>query len=573
MEYSTEYKEIINSSIDSCYFLLSKESSANYIKLIDLFESIIMSSKLDDHPNIYILVEKAKFLLESLINAHNITDETWALLKECLDKLKSNITNDDHSLDLHLTERIENSVDNVKRNERDFAFFKKIKTLFICDDNFLKESVLKKNDGSVEFTHSKSFNESFEIMENEKFDVVLCDVIRFNTIIEDFLATYSKRYPIVVIYNDNDPKMISKIAKTDAMNMIPRMGLAITFLAKTLHTSYSDWRKQKQKSFIKPLLENPQIKIILHDMLLAGLPIQQKLRSHLTNEIIMNPVIKESYNIQVNDIMKTNSKIIDTLVREKYLIKEDGKNIITCPNCEGADIDTNYLCEHCGHESFAKYDNVVIHKACGQASFKNQFKIGNNFYCPWCKTKVDFTSDCYDKKAYLCKRCTKFFYAPKINYKCNYCNYGPFTMIEGKLKILYAYKINPLFEKQFKQSFFVLEKLNQYLIEEGFTMSYNEYLSKGSDDEISADLIARKYNKTIIVVILSSHLEYNIEMIHYLEMAKRDSNSVTPLIISLEEPNQILINIISKFGIHLIVSENNEDIYNKTREYLNRKQV
>ncbi|MEJ7641835.1 MAG: hypothetical protein WKF36_06530 [Candidatus Nitrosocosmicus sp.] len=568
MNYSEEYENFINTSIDSCYFLLGRESFENYTKLINLLESISSSSKLEDHPNVSILIEKARFLLESLVSSHKIPTEVILLLKDCFDGLKSDIKNENHNLDLYLIERIENNIESSKRDEKDFAFSKRIKTLFICNDGFLKELVLKKTDESIVITHYPTFNESFRVLDEGNFDIVLCDITEFNSIIEDFLITYSKRHPFVAICKNNDPKLLANIARMDVMGMVPRTGTGIKFLSKYLHASYSEWNKQKQKNIVKPLLENPQIKIILHDMLLTDLPIKQNIRSYFTNEIKMNPVIKESYNIQINDIIKSNTKIIDALVKEKYLIREEGKTIITCPNCDGVDVDINYLCEHCGNNSFIKYNNILIHKICGYANFKNHFKVGNNFCCPKCKVIIDFPIECYAKTGYYCKNCLNFFYEPKINIQCNFCNFGPFEMIESKFKNLFSYRINPTYEKQFKKNFFILEKLNQYLIQNGFSMSYNEKLSQDSKTEIFVDLIGRKDNQTIIAVILSSRLEYNIELLHHIEIAKRDNSKVIPLIISLEEPIQVLFNLITKFGIYLIVSENDEEIQDKAKEYL-----
>ena len=572
MDYSEEYKSFIDTAIDSCYLLLGKESFENYSKLIELLESIASSSKLEEHPNIFILIEKLRFLLGSLVSGHKIPTEVILLLKDCFDRLKSDIKDENHNLNLSLIERIEKNIEGSIRGEKDFAFFKKIKALFICNDNFLKELVLKKIDESILITHHKTFNESFRILENETYDIILCDMTEFNTIIEDFLMTYSKRYPFVMIYNNDDPKLISNIARMGIMNMVPRSGTGIKYLSKSLHTAYSEWNKQRHKNIMKPLLEDPQIKIILHDMLMTDLPIQQYIRSHFANEIKIDPVIKESYNIQINEIIKSNTKVIDSLVKERYFIREEGKTIITCPNCDEVDVETNYLCQHCGNNSFTKYNNILIHNICGYTNFKNYFTVGNSFYCPKCKVVLDFPKECDVKTAYYCKNCLNFFYDPKINLKCNFCNYGPFELIESRFKNLFSFKINPNFERQFKKSFFILERLNQFLIQNGFNMSYNENLSKKSNVDIYVDLVGRNDNQTIIVAILSSRLEYNIELLYHIEIEKRDNSKVIPLIISLEEPIQILFNLITKFGIYLIVSENDEEICNKAKEYLHNKQ-
>ncbi len=146
--------------------------------------------------------------------------------------------------------------------------------------------------------------------------------------------------------------------------------LGIKYLTKSLHAIYTEWIKERKKFSLKPVLENPDTRIIFRDMLLTELPIYQKIRCYFTNEIDVNPVIKESYNIKVNELVKSNSDLIDLLVKEKYLIKEKLKNYIICPNCKSVDLDISYGCRKCNNNLFTKHEEVITHDGCGYTGLK-----------------------------------------------------------------------------------------------------------------------------------------------------------------------------------------------------------
>ena len=228
----------------------------------------------------------------------------------------------------------------------------------------------------------------------EQFDVILCDVIGFDPIIDDFIFTFSKKKPIAIICRTSDIQLILNIARFGIKYVIMGDESGIKYLTKSLHAIYTEWIREMKKFSLRPVLENPDTKIIFRDMLLTELPIYQKIKSHFANEIDVNPVIKESYSIKVNELVKSNSDLIDLLVREKYLTKEKVKNYITCPNCRSVDLDISYSCQKCGNNLFIKHEEVITHDECGYKGLKNIFTIGDRFSCPGCKVRfVDF-EDC-----------------------------------------------------------------------------------------------------------------------------------------------------------------------------------
>ncbi|HET6589355.1 MAG TPA: hypothetical protein VFG45_04245 [Candidatus Nitrosocosmicus sp.] len=568
MQYSDEYGKFITRSIDECFILLDNPSYENYKKLRHELDQIISYSKLEDHSNIQIITDKITYIVDSLVAGHLSSSIILDILTRSLKKIKDDISFQNHVLDLDLIEEIKMNYNIMKADEKDFIYTKNLKVLLISADEFLSNLILKNVDTSIDLTVIQNYNKAFDIMQTTIFDIVVCDILEDSTLTEDFIMGYSKTIPIAIFYRAGYLHLVLKAAKLGIKKIISLDEMAVKYLVKTLHRIYADWTKEKKKILLRPVLENPNTRVVLSDMLLTELPIFQRVRSFFTNEIDMNHAIKESYDLKVNELIKSNSDMIDSLVKERFLIKQKVKNVLVCPNCDSIDLDLNYQCISCDNLLFTKYNEVFIHRSCNYAGLKHVFAVGNNFYCPGCNKKISILDDCIKEPSYHCQKCSAFFTTPFINYRCNFCDYGPFTYIQGKLKTVYRYDINPLFEMEFKRNFFILQRLSDYLNQSGYDVSYNEKSSKNVTTETFFDLVAKKADQTMIFVILTSHLEYNIELLYHIETLHSGSENIIPIVISLNEPDQLIINLLLKFDIFLIVSDNDKEILAKTKEYL-----
>ena len=568
MQYSERYKKIISEFIEECYLLFNSDSIENLIKLNSKLDQIISCSRLEDHLNICLLTEKIKYVVDSLVTGHKINSDIRSLVLKYLSTIKQDLISQNHSLDLSLIDNIKNSYDQIKRNERDYIYTKRLNCLLISSDKYLCGIVFNAVDESINVIVSENYQKSFKRAETEHFDVIMCDVIGIDPIIDDFIFTFSKKTPIAIICRTNNMQLILNIAKYGIKYVIMGDELGIKYLTKSLHAIYVEWVREMKKFSLKPVLENPGTKVIFRDMLLTELPIYQKIKSYFTNEIDVNPIIKESYNIRVNELVKSNSDLIDLLVKEKYLTKEKIKHYITCPNCKSVDLDTTYSCHKCSNNLFMKYKEVIVHGECGYKGLKNTFMIGDKFYCPSCKVHFVDIEDCTKRSYYFCQNCIEYFEEPDIKYKCNFCEFGPFRHISGDLKTIHKYEINSLFKKEFRKNFLILQKLSDYLIQEGYALSFNEKSANNTPSDIFFDLIARSKDQMIIVIILTSDLEYNIELLYHIELVRSERNNFIPLVISLDEPSQLIFNLLSKFNINLIISNDENGILSKSRKYL-----
>jgi hypothetical protein len=568
MEYSVRYKKIIDESIEECYQLFDSDSIDNLIKLNSKLDLIISCSRLEDHLNICLLTEKIKYIVESLVTGHKINSDTRSLVMDYLSTMKQDLVSENHSLNLNLIDRIKKSYDQIKRNERDYIYTKRLNCLLISSDKYLCGIVLNAVDESINVIVSESYQKSFERAGSEHFDVIICDVMEIEPIIDDFIFTFSKKIPIAMICRSNDLQLLLNIARFGIKYAIMGDELGIKYLTKSLHAIYSEWIKERKKFSLKPVLENPDTKVIFRDMLLTELPIYQKIRCYFTNEIDVNPVIRESYNIKVNELVKSNSDLIDLLVKEKYLVKEKVKNYIICPNCKSVDLDISYVCGKCDNNLFMKYEEVITHSGCGYKGLKNIFIIGDKFYCPGCKVRFADFDDCVKNSSYFCQNCLEYFEEPEVKYKCNFCDFGPFRHISGVLKTIHKYEINPLLKKEFKKNFLILQKLSDHMIEAGYVLSYHEKSIMNTTSGIFYDLTARKKDQTVIVIILSSDLEYNIELLYHIQLLRSEQSNFVPIVISLDEPSQLIFNLLSKFNINLIVSNNEIEILSRCKKFL-----
>ncbi len=190
-----------------------------------------------------------------------------------LSTIRQDLISQNHSLDLFFIDNIKKNYDQLKRNERDYIYTKRLNCLLITSDKYLCGTVLNTVNESINVIVSENYQKSFERASAEQFDVILCDVIGFDPIIDDFIFTFSKKKPIAIICRTSDIQLILKIARFGIKYVIMGDESGIKYLTKSLHAIYTEWIIEMKKFSLRPVLENPDTKIIFRDMLLTELPI------------------------------------------------------------------------------------------------------------------------------------------------------------------------------------------------------------------------------------------------------------------------------------------------------------
>lgn len=568
MNYSDGYKEIIKESLDTCLDLLKSEAPKYFENLKTNIEYMISCSRLEDHWNIWYTLSNAIPIIDTLLTGHKINHDIKKILWECLLSIGLDVDSDKQDINTKINIELRRILDEIKRNERDFIYDKNLKCLLISSDKFLCNLVVNSADSSIDITIVEGLQGIFERDLAAEFDIVICNIVAKDIVMNDFIMAFSKRIPIVAICRSDDSQLIMNVAKVGVKYLVAADTFGIRFLSKTIHTAYSEWIKDMKRFSLRPILEDHFTRLVLRDMLLTELPIQQKIKSHFANELEVNSVIKDSYDIKANELIKANFLPIDLLVKDKYLLKNKVKSTIVCPNCRSVDLDTTYSCIKCKNVLFDKYNDVYLHEACGYHGLRNSFIVGNRFYCPLCRELIPELQSLKKESFFKCLGCEEMFQTPKLKYRCNFCEYGPFGFIEGDLQTLFKFDLNPLLEKQFKKYFLILEKFGGFLEQNGFRVSYDDRPSDNPQSEIYYDMTACKEESKLIVVILSSTLEYNIELLYHIEYLKNGGKNIFPIVISLGEPNRLIQNLLIKLKMFNIISDDGSTILNRSKEYL-----
>ena len=163
--------------------LFNNDSIESLIKLNLKLDLIISCSRLEEHLNICLLTEKIKYIVDSLVTGHKINSDIRSLVMKYISTIKQDLISQNHSLDLSLIDNIKNSYDQIKRNERDYIYTKRLNCLLISSDKYLCGIVLNAVDESINVIVSENYQKSFESARTEQFDVIMCDVMEIDPII------------------------------------------------------------------------------------------------------------------------------------------------------------------------------------------------------------------------------------------------------------------------------------------------------------------------------------------------------------------------------------------------------
>lgn len=568
MKYSDGYKKIIVDCVDTSLNLLKSDVTGYLEKIKSRFEYMVSCSRLEDHWNIWYTLNSVESIVESLLTGHSMTDDIRNILSKCLLSIRSDIESDKHDIDADLNSELRKIIDEIKRNERDFIYNKNLKCLLISSDKFLCDLVLNSIDDSIEITITEHIQKLFEMDIMTEFDLVICNIIDKDILMNDFVITFSKKIPLVAICRSDDSQLIMNAAGLGIKHLVSADTFGIRYLAKTIHNSYSEWIKEMKRFSLRPVLENHITRLVLRDMLLTELPIQQKVKSHFANELEVNSVIKDSYGIKINELIRSDFLPIDMLVKDKYLTKTRVKSTLICPNCKSVDLDTTYGCTKCSAILFEKYTEVYSHEKCGYFGLRTSFMVGNRLFCPSCKLLIPNLQFLKKESFFRCANCEAMFKVPQTHFKCNFCEFGPFQFVEANLQTLFKFDLNPLLENQFKKHFLILEKFGDFLEQNDYLVSFDQRPFDNSQAEIYYDLVASRDDLKVIVIILSTSLEHNIEMLYHIEYLKNDKSKIIPIVISLTEPNRLILNLLIKLKMFNIISDDGSVILKRSQEYL-----
>ena len=141
-------------------------------------------------------------------------------------------------------------------------------------------------------------------------------------ILKEFFSKYSQKIPIMAISSSMDPKIAYLAAKMGAKDYITKNKQELKSISKSLHKVYLDWIKEREQKNSLQLLNDQNIRLVLKDLINTDLPITQRINTSLASDIQINDTIKNSYDIQANDIIAKYPHILKSLIKLKFITKD-----------------------------------------------------------------------------------------------------------------------------------------------------------------------------------------------------------------------------------------------------------
>jgi hypothetical protein len=318
------------------------------------------------------------------------------------------------------------------------------------------------------------------------------------------------------------------------------------------------------------LFNDPNVRTVLRDLINTEIPITQRLVTHFKSDIPINDTIKNTYNIQANEILDSNTHIVKSLIQRGFVVKEFIEQTLACPNCKSVNLFAHYYCESCKNSNFKKKE-IKIHTKCGQIIFFKKIHHSGKMLCSTCNDYFENTaSEFINANGHQCNICKNTFVNPFILYSCNSCNIEKFSVNEGNWIELSKFKLKSETLNKVKNNLFLLRDLEKMLIEQGFTVKQYEKIVKGDNSTLGPfELVALNETKLIVFIILTKDLQYNLNRIFEMDFASKFIDKEIKLFaISLFEPQEIVLKLLKKFDIIPIVKEDINEIFMEIKKYV-----
>jgi CheY-like chemotaxis protein len=458
----------------------------------------------------------------------------------------------------------------ISNEEKDYVFLNKLEVLYIDNDISSQKIINNYASDTTHITACDSIYSAFDIVESKKYDIILCDMTTASKdILKEFFNVFSQNIPIIAMSTTIDAKIAYMSAKMGAKDYIVKNTKDFKAISKSIHKVYLEHVKEKEKKNSLQLLNDSDTRIVLRDLINTELPIEQRLNTTFENNIPIDDAIKKNYSIQANDILSKNQKIIKSLLKMEFLVKEYLEQTVACPNCTSVNVFIHYFCDNCKNSNFKRQD-ILVHKECDQVSHNKKIEHNNKLLCPFCNNFYENNSiNFYVKSGYQCNICNCTFSNPSSLYGCNICNLENFSINDAKWIGLFKYKINHQEITKIKNDLFFLNDLEKYLVDKGHSVKQFEKLLNGEQSLGPFEMLSYKDNYTFIFIMLNRDLQSNLNRIFEIDFAlKFIDNEVKAFAISLLEPQEIVLKLLKKFNIIPLVKENINEITKEIEKFI-----
>ena len=560
MSYSSEYKQQVLESLDRASSLLQELQKGQISEhLLNVFQNVITASRLEDHAEIATFAEHIKNVIESLLSEGSFpSNDIKTIINNSVKEIEDCLNKNRQTPDPDLIQKLKSALRDATHDDRDYMVTRMIKVLYIDEDKFAQFNVKKTMDKSIQIESCFSGKDALALLNNQTFDAILCELKLPDMNAFDILKEYASKIPIVAISSSEDPKLIRLATKAGAVDFIIKNHTGIRRIARSLHTVTSELRKRAHLSKKKILLDNPNVKKILKQMIDSKAPIKQQ----ITSKIV--------YDRKTDESMKDHS-ILESLVETGFVMKEPTELTLTCPKCKSIDMVTHYTCQNCSSGNFIR-SNVLEHTRCGHTDLEQSFETADSrLVCPKCKKELKVVGVDYFKieSAYKCKECNNVFTVPVQQYSCANCSNSNFKISDASWTQLYNYTLNLSRIAELKQDILSLESIRDFLLEKGFEANLDHQIEIKNQICGPFELVARKQDLHIFVITLGSGLEENFSRLMELDtVGKIIDGKIAKFAIMFSEPPEVTRNLMEKLGVLSVMTEDESKVLEKFKKVL-----
>ncbi len=558
MSFSGEYKHEISYQVNNALGLL-EDLRNNRQSLRDTIQSILAASRLEEHIGVSRFAELLNSVAEGLVSGSLDPNDlaNRSAIKLALSELRNAIDRNEETLSLNVEQELRKILKTGKADERDFVVAKVIRVLYIDEDRFAQYNIRKNIGESIQLESCLSPNEADKKLREGTFDAILCDSKLSDPHIVNIFKEYSSKIPIVAISVSDDPKLVQLATKIGAVDFIVKNDAGVKWIPRSLHTVTNEWRKKASLSSITRILENPNSKKVLKYFLGSKGPIKQEIHCNLT------------YDHRSDEVITDIGNALESLVNAGFIAKRPIELVLACSRCYSVNITQHYLCHNCNSSDFVK-DAILEHNKCGYADLEYKFRNHDVLNCPKCNKELKLIGVDYFKmdSAYGCRVCKNIFGTPEIRCQCNDCSLN-FSISEGKWTQLYSYQVMQDKLDKIKQSIISLTSLEEFLLERGFlTDSVNTNLKYALTSGY-IDLVARRGDQTILVIVLGSDVEENFTKIIELDtVAKTVPGIVHKYAVIFSEPREVTRNLLKRFAVISVLADDATRMLEKFKQAL-----
>lgn len=560
MRYSEEFKDHIHDTTQRGTSLLEEiEFPKNKESLLDLIQNIGSAARIEGADEIAQFSDVVQKLVKSTITGSiplsiNVKNILLDSLKELLlvSQYESQI-NDKKIQDVKAV------LNNIKREDKDYMIFKKLKVLYIDEDTFSHFKVKSNSDKYIEIEPCFSAQEALSKLNSRKYDIILCNFKPADPITGDVFNFYSSRFPIVAISTSDNPRDAQTATRMGAMDYIIKNDEGMKGISRSLHTVAFEWRKRSEQKTRKMI--DPRAKKILKFLLNNKHDIRMVLDSQI--KIVSNSGLK------IREIEDTDHKDLDNLVALNYISKDPAELTFSCPRCRSPELRVHFICQNCRISDFVK-GKVIEHNKCGHSDLEENFVIQSKedkMICPKCNKELRLIGVDYFRleSAFKCKHCSMVFSNPLQEYDCTECNLSEIKLQELGWAPIHNYSLIQSKIPEIKRNLVTLDDIERFLENEGFKVNPDYKIQTKLETIGPFDIVAQKTDNIVVIVSLGADVEENFSKLVQMDTIDKGivAQRISKYAILFSNPQEMVLNLMNKFGVIPIVVDDTSKMLEK----------